>query len=73
MTSSKRGVIAVCQVTATNNKEENFQVCKDLAHRAKYFNVQVFFVTISFMDVIILKIMTFKLHFMKIRGCLPLF
>jgi len=33
--SSKRKLIAVCQMTATNNKQENIKTCIDLIKSAR--------------------------------------
>lgn len=36
-----KGIIAVCQMQATDNKAENLQTCKKLISSAKKFNAQV--------------------------------
>ncbi|XP_026289383.1 nitrilase and fragile histidine triad fusion protein NitFhit [Frankliniella occidentalis] len=40
---SQKAIIAVCQMTATENKDANLKVCKDLITSAKKFNAQVIF------------------------------
>ncbi|KAK3908981.1 Nitrilase and fragile histidine triad fusion protein NitFhit, partial [Frankliniella fusca] len=40
---SHKATIAVCQMTATDNKRENFEICRELISSAKKFNAQVVF------------------------------
>lgn len=42
MASSERKLIAVCQMSANNNKDQNYETCKKLIESAKQKQAQVF-------------------------------
>lgn len=41
--TSQKSIIAVCQMRATDNKEENLETCRNLVASAKQFNAQMVF------------------------------
>lgn len=38
---NSKGIIAVCQMTSTDNKTENLEICSNLISSAKRLNAQV--------------------------------
>lgn len=37
----RRHIVAVCQLTATNDKEKNFEICQTLIRRASHMRAEV--------------------------------